>query len=147
MESRERSGRKGKSAPEWMDIVPCLTRCPRYTLLADTVRQMRSLAKRECANCFDDGKLCVMLDAPCFQTKSNYLECSYFKECVLPLDKVLQAKVTPGEYKKRDLIKPCTACGKPFLAANNRAKYCDECRADARRKKDAERKRISRQVA
>ncbi len=117
---------------------------PRYTLLADTVRQMRSLAKRECANCFDDGKLCVMLDAPCFQTKSNYLECSYFKECVLPLDKALQAKVTPEEHGK---IKRCTICGKSFLPTSNRAKYCGECRANERRKKETERKRISRQVA
>ena len=114
---------------------------PRYTLRPDTVRQMRTLAKRECANCFDDGKLCVVLDAPCFQAKSNYLECSYFKECVLPLDRKLQRQATPEESRPGDKGKRCAACGKPFLPKGNRAKYCDGCSAERTRQRKAKWKR------
>lgn len=110
---------------------------PRYTLRPDTVRQMRTLAKRECANCFDDGKLCVVLDAPCFQAKSNYLECSYFKECVLPLDEILNAQTNPKTHG----MKSCAMCGGLIFAANNRQKYCNECREKRRRAKKAERER------
>ena len=115
-------------------------------LLKQHKGEITALARRECANC-DRDNYCLLTDAPCSPITPQGELCGYFCECVLPLDKALQAKVTPGEYKKRDLIKPCAACGKPFLATNNRAKYCDECRADARREKDAERKRISRQGA
>lgn len=120
---------------------------PRYTLRPDTVRQMRTLAKRECANCFDDGNLCVMLDAPCFQSRSDYLACSYFKECVLPLDRELQRQATPEESRLGDKEKRCAACGKLFLPKGNRAKYCDGCKPKVRREKDAKRKRLTRHAA
>ena len=70
-----------------------------YTPLAkSTLRALKALARNECANCYDDGRQCVMTDKPCFQINASGVACEYFKQCVLPLDKVLQAKVTAKAY-------------------------------------------------
>ena len=98
----------------------------------ETIRQMKTLARGECANCFDGGKLCVMIDRPCFQFEDGYLLCSYFKECVLPLDKALRAMLTP-EYSTTN----CSRCGKDFAPTNKRQEYCPECSAATREERDA----------
>lgn len=114
-------------------------------LLNEHREAVRALAKRECANC--NGGYCLPADKPCSPITARGELCAYFRDCVLPLDKVLQAKVTAKAYKQRDRIKPCAACGKTFFASGNRAKYCEECSAKRRRKGDRERKYLSRHGA
>ena len=60
-------------------------------LAKSTLRALKALARNECANCYDDGRQCVMTDKPCFQINASGVACEYFKQCVLPLDKELYA--------------------------------------------------------
>ena len=86
-------------------------------LLNENREAVRVLARRECANC--NGGYCLPADKPCNPITARGELCAYFRDCVLPLDKVLQAKVTAKAYKQRDRIKPCAACGKTFFASGN----------------------------
>ena len=43
--------------------------------------------------------------------------------------------------KSRDEVKRCVECGAVFTPKSNRAKYCPDCAARVRRKKEAERQR------
>ena len=104
-------------------------------LLNEHREAVRALAKRECANC--NGGYCLPADKPCSPITARGELCAYFRDCVLPLDKVLQAKVTAKAYKQRDRIKPCAACGKTFFASGNRAKYCEACRKERAKKQRA----------
>lgn len=84
-------------------------------------------------NCLalDDGEPCV-----CVQSISYSLLCRWFHAAVLPLDKALYAALL-----RRDSLKKCTECGGVFAANSNRAKYCPDCAARVRRRKEAERQR------
>ena len=97
------------------------------------------LIKRLCAN-FDDGN-CLLLDdgesCICPQTISYSLLCRWFRAAVLPLDAALCAEIS----KSRDEVKRCVECGAVFTPKSNRAKYCPDCAARVRRKKEAERQR------
>jgi len=54
-----------------------------------------------------------------------------------PLDAALCAEIS----KSRDEVKRCVECGAVFTPKSNRAKYCPDCAARVRRKKEAERQR------
>lgn len=110
----------------------------RFELSDDMRRKTKKLARTECANCFDGGKLCAAIDKPCFQIESTGLACSYFRECVLPLDAELNARIAP---KQTHAMKPCAMCGGLIFTTNNRQKYCNECRVKRLRTKKAERER------
>lgn len=81
------------------------------------------LIRKLCAN-YDDGN-CLLLDygetCVCPQTISFSLLCRYFLEAVLPADKELYADIFRGRACK------CTRCGKNFVPASNRQKYCKPC--------------------
>ena len=101
---------------------------------------VNALIRRLCANydragCGD----CLLLDIPCPQLQTHSLTCRYFRDAVLPADKLLHAQIM-GQGG----LKTCASCGKPFRAIANRAKYCDGCRQSERRKHEAERKRKKR---
>ena len=104
-------------------------------------RRARKLIRRLCANC--EGGNCLLLDdgdpCPCPQMISNTLICKYFRAAVLPNDRELWAKILGGGPTQR-----CVICGKPIYRASNAAKYCVNCAARERRKKDAARKRKKR---
>ena len=53
------------------------------------------------------------------------------------LDAALCAEIS----KSRDEVKRCVECGAVFTPKSNRAKYCPDCAARVRRKKEAERQR------
>ena len=81
------------------------------------------LIKNLCAN-YDDGN-CLLLDygetCVCPQTISFSLLCRYFREAVLPADKELYAEIF------RERTYKCARCGKVFVPASNRQKYCKPC--------------------
>lgn len=100
-------------------------------------RAVKDLAVRMCANYDRPTVDCLLMDEACWQVCCSSGLCRYFKEAVLPLDRVLYADlVKPGS------LKVC-ACGRSFVPASNRAKYCPECAIAERRKQKAlcERKR------
>lgn len=100
-------------------------------------RAVKDLAVRMCANYDRPTGDCLLMDEACWQVCCSSGLCRYFKEAVLPLDRVLYADlVKPGS------LKVC-ACGRSFVPASNRAKYCPECAIAERRKQKAlcERKR------
>lgn len=97
-------------------------------------RRAAGLIRDSCAN-FALGR-CVVLDTACVQILSESLLCNYFKNAVLPLDGALHAQLmgigTEG-------LKACAVCGRPFKANSNRGRYCPECAAKERRRKEAAR--------
>ena len=92
----------------------------------------------ECCNY--DGGNCLLLEdiepCVCVQSISYSLYCRWFRLAVLPLDKGLEAALLYRAERKR-----CTECGGCFLPKSNRGKYCPECAAKVRRRKEAERQR------
>jgi hypothetical protein len=57
-------------------------------------------------------------------------------ECCLPLDGELSAALLYRGSRKR-----CAVCGAAFVPKSNRGKYCSDCAAKVRRRKEAERQR------
>ena len=92
-----------------------------------------TLIKEECSNYFDG--LCVARGMGCLQLYNNEIICRWFCSCVLPFDKVLDAQI------KGEGTKTCSVCGDAFIPNSNRAKYCEKCSVEARKKKEAERQR------
>ncbi len=93
-------------------------------------KQVVQLIRRECCNCYEGN--CLLLDdgelEPCPQMLTNSLLCRWFRREVLPIDKALEA-----EIMGQDGVKTCEACGRPFRAVSNRAKYCGECSRQIKR--------------
>ena len=100
-------------------------------------RRARRLV-RECCN-YDNGQ-CMVLDegdgCVCVQGISHPLLCRWFRAAVLPLDHQLETALYHRLESRR-----CSECGALFLPGSNRAKYCRECAARVRRRKEAERQR------
>ena len=100
-------------------------------------RRARRLV-RECCN-YDNGQ-CMVLDegdgCVCVQSISHSLLCRWFRAAVLPLDHQLETALYHRLESRR-----CSECGTLFLPGSNRAKYCKECAARVRRRKEAERQR------
>lgn len=102
----------------------------------------KKLIRRLCAN-YDHGN-CLRLDdgwdpCPCPQLISTSLLCRYFRSAVLPADLELWAEIIGDTVKKR-----CIICGRQIYRSSNAVKYCTDCAARERRKRDAERKRNCR---
>lgn len=104
-------------------------------------RKVNQLIKTTCCN-YHQGN-CLLLDdgeaRPCPQLISRSLSCKWFRDAVLPADKELYAEIFGDES-----IKKCCVCGQPFRAVSNRAKYCERCRKNERRRQEAERLRNRR---
>ena len=102
----------------------------------------KKLLRRLCAN-YDRGN-CLLLESgcdpcPCPQLISNTLLCRYFRAAVLPADAELWAEIMDGNARQH-----CVICGRPIFRFSNAAKYCVNCAAKERRRKDAARKRKRR---
>ena len=100
-------------------------------------RRARRLV-HECCNY--DGGNCLLLDdgepCVCVQSISLSLMCRWFRVAVLPLDGELAAALLYRGSRKR-----CAVCGAAFVPKSNRGKYCPDCAARVRRRKEAERQR------
>ena len=90
--------------------------------------------------CNYDGGYCFLLDngekCVCPQSITYSLICKWFRAAVLPLD----AGLCIALLHRADM-KKCVLCGSFYLPKSNRAKYCPDCAAAARRRKEAERQR------
>lgn len=109
--------------------------------------RVKRLVEKQCANYTCEGKADTCLhpasdDYGCGQIPSMHLCCRYFMRAVLPLDPALEAELT-GTAETRK----CAQCGKPFVPASNRAKYCPECAERAAKQKHAQRQRKYRDKA
>ena len=117
-------------------------------------KQLQRLAVQECAN-YMDG-MCVEEDRPCHVLLPQYtihdgaIGCDYFLEAVLPLDKelnrVVWAKIDEPHWApwivEEDAetgaqLHHCCECGKVYLPASNRQKYCSLCKQEVRRQQNA----------
>jgi hypothetical protein len=105
-------------------------------MTAGQKKEVKELVKGLCANYDRVTGDCLLMDAACYQACNFTGLCRYFKEAVLPANKLLYAQLV-----KLDSIKSCSVCGKSFVAASNRSKYCDGCSKAVRRRKEAERLR------
>ena len=102
----------------------------------------KKLLRRLCAN-YDRGN-CLLLEdgydpCPCPQLISNTLLCRDFRDAVLPADAELWT-----EIMDRNTRQHCILCGRPIFRSSNAAKYCVNCAAKERRRKDTARKRKRR---
>jgi hypothetical protein len=106
-------------------------------------RNASVLIKEACAN--HDSGYCLLLSdydyEPCPQLHSNSLICKYFRDAVLPMDKLLHAQIMGSES-----VKGCEICGEPFRAVSPRAKYCEKCSKARRQKATRERVRKHRSI-
>lgn len=102
-------------------------------------KEVKELVKGSCANYDRSMGDCLLMDAACYQACNFTGLCRYFKEAVLPANKLLYAQLV-----KLDSIKSCSVCGKSFVAASNHAKYCDSCSKIEARKKATARKQRQR---
>ena len=104
-------------------------------------RSANALIRQWCAN-YDSGYCLPLSDydyEPCPQLHSYSLICKYFRDAVLPGDKLLYAQIMGEEG-----VKGCEVCKKPFRAVGPRAKYCDECSKKQDNKNRAKRARERR---
>lgn len=110
----------------------------------DQFRKAKQLIRKECSNydaehneCFalDEGDGCV-----CVQSISYSLLCRWFRDYVLPLDRMLES-----ELMHKDNQKKCIRCGRLFIPAGRNAKYCPGCAKRATRQRKAEYNRKKRQ--
>jgi len=89
-------------------------------------RKATTLLREQCANFDRVTSSCLLLSSydyePCPQLLTSSLICRYFRDAVLPADKLLNAQIM-GESG----VKGCESCGQPFRAVSNRAKFCDRC--------------------
>ncbi len=101
----------------------------------DQLREARKLIQKRCCN-YDDGS-CLIFDWSfcniCPQWISNSVICKWFRNAVLPNDKLLCAQI----LCTHDRIKQCLSCGAEFVPGSNRAKYCGKCAGQRRRSSKA----------
>ena len=99
-------------------------------------RRARRLV-HECCN-YDEGN-CLLLDdgEPCVCVRAFPIPHVPLVPCgCLPLDGELAAALLYRGSRKR-----CAVCGAAFVPKSNRGKYCPDCAARVRRRKEAERQR------
>ena len=110
----------------------------------EQARKAFSLIREECCN-YESGNCKILTsdgDSKCKQMKTRAIYCSWFKEAVLPLDKVLEAGIFNSEGSENK--KQCAECGKSFIPRNNKQKYCIKCIPKVVKKQNSERQRKKR---
>lgn len=105
---------------------------------------VRRLVVGMCAN-YDPEYGCLPLDCPCYVLNKWWTGayCKYFQNAVLPLDSVLEAKLTGSTAALSRRI--CQVCGAAFIPVTSQA-YCSEaCKCEGNRRRSRERMRKKRQ--
>lgn len=112
-----------------------------------TETKVKKLVRETCACYTPKGGNCIVettcpfLNTVSYRGKEVAFEskhCDYFKKYVLPADKELHALYFSDDQNKD---KVCAECNGHFIAAGNRAKYCDGCRDEVRKRQARERMR------
>lgn len=102
-------------------------------------RKAVALIKSLCCNYDGPTGSCLVLSGwdytPCPQCASNSLVCRHFRDALLE-DK--EGKALKAQIMNDANLKTCQVCGKPFQAFSNRAKYCQKCAQETRRKRQRE---------
>ena len=98
-----------------------------------------ALIKDLCCNYDRTTGGCLLLDlgevVKCPQLITNSICCKYFRNVLLEDPEARQLK---AEIFRDDHVKRCEACGQPFRALSNRAKYCAKCADKARLQRQRE---------
>ncbi|WP_054876276.1 cysteine-rich VLP domain-containing protein [Oxobacter pfennigii] len=105
---------------------------------------IRRLVVGMCAN-YDPEYGCLPLNCPCYMLNKWWTGayCKYFQNAVLPLDSVLEAKLTGINALLSRRI--CPVCGAVFIPVTSQA-YCSEaCQQEGNRRRSRERMRKKRQ--
>lgn len=124
------------------------------TIDKQLMRQVKALARRECAN-YQDG-ICLPEDRPCHVLHPVYtkihdgaIDCDWFLEAVMPLDqeltKAVWQEILREEGSSGESLKECVCCHKPFLPASNRQRYCEACGETVKKARVREKQRRYRQ--
>ena len=112
------------------------------------------LAESECSYCQNGN--CLETDRPCrerlinpkYSIQDGAIDCDWFWEAVLPLNRELNESCcrsvneTPDLWdedpeKDDSLLRQCVDCGRIFTPHSNSQKRCRECAVKAKRKTDA----------
>ena len=96
-----------------------------------------------------DDCLCHVLH-PTYAIADGGIDCDYYLTAVLPTDAELHDRILAQMYHVQraswatddaavtpPLEKMCTRCGKPFVPASNRQKYCIACSIAAEKDRNA----------
>lgn len=129
------------------------------------IRHCSTFACQECANYSDH--CCLPEDGPCHVINPNYptiregaIDCDYFLTAVLPSNSELH-KLVWNELLSTDIFdhkdtRNCILCGRPYVPASPRQKYCAVCgdtmkaqrnRDKQRRHNEKKRKRMDTDVS
>ncbi len=103
------------------------------------LKQMRRLIRNHCCN-FHNGNCYALddgIDPSCAQWNAYSLQCIWFRNCILPMNRDLQESVLgiSSQYKQ------CLLCHKYFIPTGNRSIYCPLCAYEQRKAKTRERVR------
>ena len=120
--------------------VPPMERKPDGSLYRMTPKQHREAVRiitDRCCSC-DEGN-CLLLDdgdeVVCPQILSASVCCTYFRHVLL---KEPEARKLETEIFRKDDLRLCARCGKPFAATGSRSKYCADCKGVVQREQKAE---------
>lgn len=99
--------------------------------------------------CMQDDCLCHVLHSA-YTIADGGIDCDYYLAAVLPTDAELHDRILAQMYHVQRASwvtddaattplqeKKCTRCGKPFVPASNRQKYCIDCSIAAEKKRNA----------
>lgn len=121
-------------------LYPPMERNPDGSLIRMTPKQHREavrLIRSRCCNCKDGN--CLLLDrgeeVVCPQSISRSVCCTYYRHVLL---KEPEAHALETALFRKDDLRHCARCGKPYTANGNRAKYCDDCKVIVQRQQQAE---------
>jgi hypothetical protein len=115
--------------------------------------QIRELVY-QCANYDRPDRICLLADSMCITldcmrdiTRTAAM-CKYFRRAVLPLNPVLEARLTHSEPSNPLEKRVCALCRKEFLPKNNRQQYCSEkCKRQGKKNHDREWRKQQREKA
>lgn len=100
------------------------------------IRKIKTLARKECCNCID-GKCifqsnCTVINPRYPSIHDGAVDCDYFLESVLPLDRDLNRIVWSELLREEGMTSPeektCVWCGGTFVPGSSRQQYCPQCK-------------------
>ncbi len=102
-------------------------------------KRVRALAATECCNYYKGN--CIIDEADCHVISDRYdcvsdgmIDCDWFWKAVLPLRSELERELLTELFQMGTaVVKACCRCGRPFVPASKRQRYCSDCRKVGKR--------------